>query len=188
MDETLLHSEFRNPNNYRQAEDRKSVKRKCDFTLSLNTDGSMSETISVYKRPGLHAFLDECSKNFEVVIFTAALPVYASPVLDKIDKKKQIVARLYRDSTVIWKGQPFVKDLVPLGRDMRKIVLVDNNPCAMIARPDNSIPILSFYDDPSDEELGKILKLLMKLKDMKDVRPFLKRRFRLRENLASLLS
>lgn len=188
MDETLIHSEFCAPNEYRQAEDRKKVSRACDFSLALEAeDGSGSETIRVFRRPGLDDFLDEVSKHFECVVFTAALPVYAQPVLDRIDHKGRIVSRLFRGSTVIYKGQPFVKDLAKLGRDMRRIVLVDNNPCAMIARPDNSIPIVSFYDDPDDCELPKILKLLMKLKDLKDVRPHLRKRFRLRQNLRNLI-
>lgn len=36
-----------------------------------------------------------------------------------------------------YRGQPFVKDLTLLGRDMGRIVLIDNNPFAMIATPDN---------------------------------------------------
>lgn len=85
---------------------------------------------------------------FKVVVFTAAIPVYAKPVLDRIDPDNLILHRLYRDSTVTFEGQPYVKDLSLLGRcnlaflksdqspspgrDMSRIVLVDNNPAAMV--------------------------------------------------------
>ena len=89
---------------------------------------------------------------FEFVVFTAALSVYAKPVLDRIDTQKKFAHRLYREATVTFKylfilcfdlwhfycrGQPFVKDLNLLGRDMKRIVIIDNNPYAMLATPDN---------------------------------------------------
>jgi len=85
-------------------------------------------------------------------------------------------------------GQPYVKDISKLGRSMKKIVLIDNNPCAMLASPDNVIPIMSFYDSPTDNELPKVLQLLRKLNSMEDIRPFLIKRFRFRENMMQLLS
>lgn len=193
MDETLLHSEFESQNNdYRQFEKREKAKRKPDFQLDiqfgLENGRTRPEKVSVHTRPGCMNFLKAINRDFECVVFTAALPVYARPVLDRLDPTGRLIQhRLYRDSTITWKGQPFVKDMALMGRDMRRVVLVDNNPCAMLARPDNAIPILSYYDSPLDQELPKILKLLYELKDTRDVRPYLKKRFRFRENIKHML-
>lgn len=187
MDETLIHSVFESAeNNYRQDEERASTRHKHHFTVVVGTDDEV-ETAHVYKRPGLMRFVEELAKHCEVVVFTAALPVYAKPVLDKIDPNGYIIHRLYRDATVTYRGQPFVKDLARLGRDMRKCVLVDNNPFALLATPDNAMPIQSFYDDPEDNELEKALQLLLEMSQLDDVRPYLQERFNFRAHLHEIL-
>jgi hypothetical protein len=45
---------------------------------------------------------------FEFVVFTAALSVYAKPVLDRIDPNKKFAHRLYREATVTFKYAAFV--------------------------------------------------------------------------------
>eukprot|EP00466_Bigelowiella_natans_P013943 jgi/Bigna1/89514/estExt_fgenesh1_pg.C_500112 len=72
--------------------------------------------------------------------------------------------RLFRESCVQSHGYAFVKDLSRLGRDMSRIVLVDNSPVAMAASVSNSIPILSYYDNRMDKELPKLLATLYQLK------------------------
>jgi len=47
-------------------------------------------------RPFAEEFLEEMSKIFEVVIFTAAMEDYADFILNIIDSKKKITAKLYR--------------------------------------------------------------------------------------------
>lgn len=188
MDETLIHSQFNSQNEYRQAEERQEAKSKHDFTVSIGMgENGEDETACVYIRPGLAKFIERGAHLFELVVFTAALPIYAKPVLDKIDPTGSLfTARLYRDSTVTYRGQPFVKDLNQLGRDMKRIVLLDNNPYAMLATPDNAMPILSFYDDPTDRELEKALALLTEMKNLEDIRPYLKKRFKFRQQLKEM--
>lgn len=139
MDETLLHSRFtRNNNKYRQAEHRKVVTDlDYDFTLCF-TSGNVKERVFVKLRPKLYSFLEELSKYYEPILFTAALPEYAEPVMNRIDPhRKYVRKRLFRHSTIQCKGHSFVKDLSLLGRDMGRIVLLDNSPIAMLATPDN---------------------------------------------------
>jgi Dullard-like phosphatase family protein len=188
MDETLIHSQFNSAVEYRQAEDRQEAKSKHDFVVNIGTgeDGS-EETANVYLRPGLAKFIEKGSAMFEFVVFTAALSVYAKPVLDRIDPNKKFAHRLYREATVTFKGQPFVKDLNLLGRDMKRTLIIDNNPYAMLATPDNAMPILSFYDDPTDRELDKALALLQEMKNLDDVRPYLKKRFKFRQQLKDMM-
>ena len=50
---------------------------------------------------------------------------YADWILNLIDKKRNISARLYRQHTLP-DGNVFVKDLSRVGRDLSRIIIVDN--------------------------------------------------------------
>ena len=75
--------------------------------------------------PGARDFLSKMAAQYELVIFTAAMQDYADWVLDILDPEKLISHRLYRQHA-IRDGPVFVKDLDTLGRDIRKMVIVDN--------------------------------------------------------------
>jgi RNA polymerase II subunit A small phosphatase-like protein len=181
MDETLLHSEFLSDVEFRQEEDRHTDTRKePDFTL--DTCGG----VSVRCRPGLAFFLEKLAKEFEVIIFTAAESDYAAPVLDRIDPNNHITHRLYRESTVTFRGSFYVKDLSRLGRNLKKTVLIDNNILAMRASPDNCVLIEDFYGDPNDQELELILAICRELSSMTDIRPCLRQSLSIAERIEEM--
>lgn len=65
-------------------------------------------------------------------------PQYADPVADLLDKWGAFRARLFRESCVFHRGN-YVKDLSRLGRDLRRIIIVDNSPASYIFHPDNAV-------------------------------------------------
>jgi CTD small phosphatase-like protein 2 len=79
--------------------------------------------------------------------------------LDLIDKPKYISSRLYRQHTVP-NGTHFVKDLSRIGRDLSKMIIVDNVPENFQNQPDNGIFIKSWYSDPTDTALSELAPLL----------------------------
>ena len=116
-------------------------------------------------------FLNEMSKYFELVVFTAGLKEYADWILNDLDKQGFISHRLYRDQTK-HKNGVYQKDLSKLGRDLRKTIIIDNIEENFQCQPENGIPILGWYHDPHDKELEKYAPFLRNLvvRRVRDVR------------------
>ncbi|KAH7568718.1 hypothetical protein ACOSP7_011746 [Xanthoceras sorbifolium] len=156
LDETLIHSKPDPP------------PKRFDFIVRPRIDGEMMN-FYVLKRPGVDAFLESISEKYEVVVFTAGLKEYASLVLDRLDKKGLISHRLYRDSCKQFDGK-FVKDLSEVGRDLKKAVIVDDNPNAYHFQPENAIPVKPFTGDNCDVELLKLIDFFQGCQSYVDMR------------------
>jgi CTD small phosphatase-like protein 2 len=89
--------------------------------------------------------------------------------------RKYIKYRLYRHHTSIY-GISFVKDLNKLGRDIERIIIVDNLQDNFKLQPYNGIPIKTWNDDMNDNELYYLCSFLKKLYtfNIKDVRCVIK--------------
>lgn len=128
-------------------------------------------------RPFCFDFLEQMSLLFEITIFTAAMKDYADGILNIIDKnKKWIKYRLYRSHTSI-SGLYFVKDLSKLGRDLKKVIIIDNVCDNFKLQPNNGLGIKTWTEEIKDTQLVDISILLKKLISKKpdDVRPYIKR-------------
>ena len=141
------------------------------FTLVLDLD----DTLINYKldekgrgilrpRPNLYNFLNEMRQIFEMIIFTAGTSEYADPILNIIDKKKIIFDKiLYRQHTIIM-DNVFVKDLSKLGRDLSKVIIIDNMPQNFKLQKENGIFIKSFNgDNKKDSTLFDLIPILKKI-------------------------
>ncbi|KAI0492106.1 hypothetical protein KFK09_026371 [Dendrobium nobile] len=148
LDETLIHSCTGMP------------PELYDFTIHPDIDGK-EIPFYVLKRPGVEELLRTASELYEVVIFTAGRREYASLILDRLDPKRKFIAhRLYRDSCREIEAGKLVKDLSGLGRDLGKVVIVDDNPASYALQKENAIPISPFINDLSDWELREVIKFL----------------------------
>lgn len=156
LDETLVHSSF------------DPFPSGSDFSVPLEMPGD-KHTVYVKKRPFVDEFLATCSQSFEVVVFTASLALYANPVMDVLDPSRHVKLRLYREHCVLV-GGCYVKDMRKLGRDLKRVFILDNSPLSYALQPENAIPISSWYDDENDRELEKTLSRLEQAKNLKDVR------------------
>lgn len=82
--------------------------------------------VHVRTRPYMAEFLDQVSQWFEIVVFTASDAPRSGPLLDIIDPAgTRIEHRIYRDACIDMPGY-FVKDLNILGRDLSKVIILDN--------------------------------------------------------------
>ena len=156
LDETLVHSSTTSID-------------KSDIILNVDFDGLLYN-IYVLIRPGAENFIKKISKYFEIVVFTASLSKYASPLLDKLDKDKNIKYRLYREHCTFLNGI-YIKELKKLNRELKDVIIVDNSPLAYSFDVENGLPIKSWYDDKNDiefEYLFPILEFLSKVDDVRD--------------------
>ncbi|CAJ1962023.1 unnamed protein product [Sphenostylis stenocarpa] len=161
LDETLVHSHPSPP------------PERFDFVVRPVIDGEPMD-FYVLKRPGVDEFLESLAAKYEVVVFTAALKEYASMVLDRLDRNRFISHRLYRDSCRHIDGK-LVKDLNETGRDLKRVVIVDDNPSSFTNQPENAILIRPFVDDIFDRELWKLRNFFDGSDCCDDMRDALKR-------------
>ena len=154
---------------------------KYKYTLVLDLDETIIHYIKYKKseyiqvRPYLDDFINELSKFYEIVIFTASYQHYADLVINGIDLEKKIKYRLYRQHTTKI-GNTYIKDLAKLGRDLKKVIIIDNCCDNYSLQPKNGINVIDFVGNENDDILLFLKKDLINLykKNLDDIRPYLK--------------
>ena len=167
LDETLIHSSL------------KPFNIKDEITLQINPPQKNNENYIIYvlKRPYVNIFLSIVCDIFEVVIFTASISDYANPILDLIDTEKKIKYRLYREHCIKIDKDKYVKNLYCLGRDLKDVIIIDNNPVSYALNVENGIPISTWQSNQADNELIKLIPFLQFLSQniVSDVRGIIKK-------------
>lgn len=161
LDETLVHSSF------------KPFYSKPDIHLRIQFKNEF-HNVYVLKRPYVDNFLYQMSKLFNIIIFTASIPEYANPLLDRLDRNRVIKGRLFRENCTVTNGL-YVKDLNILGKNLKDVIIIDNNPISYSVNKENGIPIKTWHYDKGDYELEKLVPFLTYLSGVEDVRRIIKR-------------
>ena len=154
---------------------------KFKYTLVLDLDETLVHYIEekdrhyVQVRPFAEYFLSEMGKYFELVIFTSAEEEYANIVLEEIDKNKVITHKLYRRHVEYSDGF-CLKDLNKIGRDLKKVCIIDNDKNNFKLQMENGIEIKEFLGEQDDNELDLLGDLLMSIieSNLEDIRPVIK--------------
>lgn len=132
----------------------------------------------IVKRPGVDQFFNVLKHYYEIVIWSDE----SSPIPHEIIEKWNlpIIGILDKNHFSKTDGKPF-KNLGSLGRNLNRVILVDNESYSSSVQSDNSIVLPTFKGDPYDDELGSITDLLKAAAlQPGDVREYL-RRFRHKE-------
>jgi RNA polymerase II subunit A small phosphatase-like protein len=124
----------------------------------------------VLKRPGLDSFLAYAAENFETFIYTYADRAYAEPIIRMIAPSLRPSHILYRDSCFLQNGQVY-KDLDMLDREMKNVILVDDNKGTASFYRDNAIVVPAWRGSPIDTILTQALPdVLERCRAAEDVR------------------
>ncbi|CAG9330603.1 unnamed protein product [Blepharisma stoltei] len=142
-------------------------------TLVLDLDETLGHRFQekYLVRPFVSEFINSLSEYFEIILFTAASQRYADSVMNLVDPQKKINLRLYKQHTIEIDGV-LVKDLACLGRDLSKVIIIDNSADSFQRQPANGIEIESWVGDPNDRDLKDLLPFLIKIatENTEDVR------------------
>ena len=119
--------------------------------------------ITLILRPGLLDFLHKMKKLYELILFSLGTNEYVSPIIKNIEKKEQYFEHiLYRQHVTYDDNGNFFKNLNLLNRDVKNILIVDDNYKNFKYHKSNGICIKPFYGDSTNDKntlkiLGNIL-------------------------------
>ncbi|KAL4450499.1 hypothetical protein ABPG74_019397 [Tetrahymena malaccensis] len=171
LDETLIHS--------------CSLKENPDHIIKAKADNDdkVGYQIGLRVRPYCLEFLQKLAQYWDIYIFTASSPTYASAIVKFLDPEgKYINGILNRSNCMETKNGFFIKDLrIVKGKDLKKTVLVDNLAHSFGFQIENGIPILEWHQDKNDQELKHLIGYLIEASQAEDVRVFNRDRLRLIE-------
>lgn len=137
---------------------------------------------SVFPRPGVREFLEECTAHFDTYIFTAASKDYADAIVDQLDPERKLKGRFYRGSCTHKKcflpGQGkmdiSIKEIAQfshISQPISRRVLVDNSLFSFFFAPRNALLVKDWEAETlEDRELERVLTLLHKIAEAPDVR------------------
>ena len=110
-------------------------------------------------RPGLLDFLHKMKKLYELILFSLGTSEYVSPIIKNIEKKEKFFEHiLYREHVTYDDNGNFFKNLNLLNRDVKNILIVDDNSKNFKYHKLNGICIKPFYGDLNNDKIT--LKIL----------------------------
>jgi len=134
-----------------------------DTLINVQYEGNNRQALIPNLRPGLFSFLNAIKPLYELVSFSTEAKEYSDMILKEIEKnKKYFDFNLYKEHLTLY-GNKFVKDLSKLGRDIKKVIIVDDDPNNFILSPENGIQISPYLGDSTkdDTTLFELKKLLI---------------------------
>ena len=137
--------------------------------IKLNQSNNL---MTLILRPGLFDFLHKMKKLYELILFSLGTNEYVSPIIKNIEKKEKFFEHiLYREHVTYDDNGNFFKNLNLLNRDIKHILIVDDNSKNFKYHKSNGICIKPFYGDlNNDKNTLKILgNILFKIRYDADV-------------------
>ena len=136
------------------------IKRDNNNKIKHN---KFNNLMTLILRPGLLDFLHKMKKLYELILFSLGTSEYVSPIIKNIEKKEKFFEHiLYREHVTYDDNGNFFKNLNLLNRDVKNILIVDDNSKNFKYHKSNGICIKPFYGDLNNDKntlkiLGNIL-------------------------------
>ena len=152
----------------------KIILSKKKYTLLISLDGTLihfkidnknknNNKGIIQLRPGLNEFLSDIKPYYEIIAFSNGDKKYTDLLINSLDKNKIFFEnKLYREHCIIMNND-FVKDISKLGKDLSKIIIVDNLVQNFRLNLENGINIKSFNGEINDKILKELGKILIKI-------------------------
>lgn len=153
LDETLVHC---------AGSDIQKGQHKIEVHLPMNK----VVNICINIRPNMKKAIKLIMEKYHIVIYTASQQAYSDAVLNYIDpKKKYFNHRLYRHhcvNEIVDSQHVYIKDLsIFKDVDLKDVIIIDNSVLSFAYHLDNGIPILPYYKEKNDSELGCLAYYLL---------------------------
>jgi TFIIF-interacting CTD phosphatase-like protein len=144
------------------------------YTLVLDLDNTLiSHNIKnpndmCNLRPGLLSFLNTLKPIYELISFTNESKEYSEQLLKEIESSRKYFDYNFCIEHNVLIDNNFIKDISKIGRDMKKIIIVDKNYENIKSTPQNGILIKPYFGESSKNdtvlfELKKLLVLFHKM-------------------------
>lgn len=159
LDQTLIASNVVNDEN------------NADFCINAET-----KNYWIYRRPYLNEFLKIMMQHFDLYIYTAADKQYSDCIINNLESSvgKKIFKYRYSREHCEYKSVKYVnfyKDIEKLGFSTNDTIILDDNPAIYREQFNNVIKIKEWYcDDKTDNELYKLVPILLSLKKVNDIK------------------
>ncbi|KAJ9465303.1 CTD small phosphatase-like protein 2 [Diplonema papillatum] len=131
-----------------------------DETLIYAREGPL------YARPGLAELLDFLSRHCEPIVWTAGVKAYAQAVVRNIDKEGAFRHCVYRHKKWFSGCAGYNKDLTLLGRDMSRLIILENTPDCVRGNEENGIVVADYEGTPEEADDPTLFAIKHMLKDM----------------------
>jgi TFIIF-interacting CTD phosphatase-like protein len=150
-------------------------KHKKKYTVVLDLEDTLlniklTETgkLILNLRPGLISFLTGIKPYYEIISFSKFSKSYSHTIINYIQQGRKVFdVNLYREHCALI-GKKFIKDISRIGRDMKRIIMIDDLPANLGKFKSNGILILPYEGEEQSNdrvlyELKKLLILFYKL-------------------------
>ena len=132
---------------------------KYTLVLDLNKILVLNNNNKIILRNGLYEFLDKMKKNFELVIFSFDEIEFIKNAISMIEQKEKYFDYiLSKNKAIEARDGNLIKDLSLLGRDIKKVIIIESSNNVNKIHKDNQIIITENDNDFNNND--NVLKLL----------------------------
>jgi hypothetical protein len=147
--------------------------KKYTLILDLNKTLAFYSKDNVFLRNGLFSFLSMIKPYYELISFSCDLNNISNNIIKEIESQKKYFDYNFKREHSILYENTLVKDISLLGRDISKIIIIDDDENCFKLNKENGIKIGVYNGNNENDnvlfELKKILILIYK-KNYEDVR------------------
>ncbi|KRY65242.1 CTD small phosphatase-like protein 2-A [Trichinella pseudospiralis] len=115
-------------------------------------------------RPHCRTLLETIRPFCNIVVYSAGSRRYVHDVVEHLDGEKKFFDKVLNRNNCQLENGVFIKDLRKTGYPLERTVWIDDKVESFPFQPYNGIVIKPWIGDPKDEEILRILKLIMHLK------------------------